>query len=284
MGPRVLVPHECSNRPNRCPLGEDRVVQFTEASLNSQLSLLVELQKLDLKNHSLQDQQRKLPERIKAAQSPLDEATKCLKEVTAAVAAIAAERRSSEQDLSIQEAHIQKLRARLTELKTNREYQAHLFEIELATKKNDTLEEKVLLILERGEQKQKELEEIQVQVAEAEKAFTQEKARLESLTSTLAAELTQLEQQQKTILALLDKSVYGRYATLKSNFKVLVVVPIREGACQGCQLQLPPQLFTQVKRADELLGCPYCHRILYWEQAVGDYNNLPTESGEKVEE
>lgn len=251
--------------------------------MNSQLSFLVELQKLDLKIHTLQDQQRKIPEQIKAAKFPLDEASKCLREITTSVEGIAAKRRSSEQDLSTQEAHIQKLRGRLTELKTNKEYQAHLFEIDLASKKNDVLQEEVLLILDQGQQKQKDLENIQVQVVEAEKTLTQDKARLESLALTLASELTQLEQQQKKILALLDKSVYGRYATLKSNLKVLVIVAVREGICQGCQLQLPPQLFTEVKRSDELLGCPYCHRILYWEEAIGDYNNLSTHSSEPVE-
>jgi hypothetical protein len=41
------------------------------------------------------------------------------------------------------------------------------------------------------------------------------------------------------------------------------VAEVRDGACGGCQLQLPPQLVAEVRRGDELMDCSYCHRILF---------------------
>ncbi|RMH09381.1 MAG: hypothetical protein D6704_01310 [Nitrospirae bacterium] len=233
--------------------------------MNSQLAHLVELQKLDLKIHDLHEQQRKIPERIRAAQIPLLQATKELEAVTTAVKTLTAERRRNEHELQVQEDHIRKLRSRLMELKTNKEYQAHLFEIELANKKKDALEEKVLLSMEQLELKQKELEDLRNRVKRAEETFGECKIQLETQAQALAHELDELRQRQQALLPLLDKSVYARYMTLKSSLKVLVVAQVREGICQGCLLQLPPQLVAQVKRGDELLSCPFCQRILYWE-------------------
>ncbi len=242
--------------------------------MDSKISLLIELQKLDLKIHDIRDQQQNIPRRIKTAHAPLLDFKQKLEEVTEALNLIGSERRSSEQDLSVHESHIQKLRSRLTDLKTNKEYQAHLFEIELANKKKDSLEEKVLLVLEKGEEKQKELKELEDRKADAEKAYEQEKAELESLMHTLNAELAQLEQQQKDLVPQLEKSLWNRYSSLKSKLNALVVVPVRDGTCLGCQLQLPPQLFTEVKRGDKMLTCDYCHRILYWEQSSEDSKDL----------
>ena len=155
------------------------------------------------------------------------------------------------------------------ELKTNKEYQAHLFEIDLANKKKDSMEERILVAMERGEEKQKELEEVQKLVDEITQSFLKEKAQLEAQAVELDRQLEVLNVQKQEVLPLLDKPVYTRYATLKATLKVMVVAPVRgdTGTCGGCQLQVPPQLVADVKRADQLLTCPYCFRILYPEDS-----------------
>ena len=47
------------------------------------------------------------------------------------------------------------MKSRLSELKSNKEYQAHLFEIEVANKKKGVIEEKILLCMEKIEQLQR---------------------------------------------------------------------------------------------------------------------------------
>ena len=234
--------------------------------MNSQLQFLIELQKLDRRIFEIQDQQLKIPEQIKQSQAPLLEASKRLKALREASETLAKEHRNSERDLTTQEEHIQKIRGRLTELKTNKEYQAHLFEIELARKKKDALEETVLGVLERIEQNQNEIKELEQIVREAEQVFERDKAQFEELTTSLEKELASLNQQQKEVAALLDAPEYARYTKLRSLRKGFAVAQVRDGACSGCRLQLPPQLVAEIKRGEQLLSCSYCHRILYWEE------------------
>ncbi len=238
--------------------------------MNLQLSLLVQLQQLDLKLHDLEKQQQQFPQRLHAAQSPVEQARKRSEDLKTLLETIAVERRSSEQDLSAHESHVQKMRGRLNELKTNKEYQAHLFEIEMANKKKDALEERVLLAMERGEEKQKELEEVEKLLQDVTQTLEQEKVDLEALSAKLTDEVTRMEQEKKSLLASLEKPVYHRYSILKSSLKLIVVATVHGETCQGCQLQIPPQLIASVKRADELLTCPYCYRILYYEEALNE--------------
>lgn len=236
--------------------------------MNPQLSLLVQLQQLDLKIHEFEDQQQKIPKRIQAARLPIDQATARLQDLKASIEKIAVERRSAEQDLSSHEDSIHKMRTRLNELKTNKEYQAHLFEIDLAKKKKDGLEEKALLVMERGDQKEQEMKELDALLTQASQAFTKEKEQLDLLVQKLGEDLIHLAKDRKDVVAQLEKDLWNRYTTLKSSKSVVVLASIREKTCLGCQLQLPPQLVAEVKRADRLLSCPYCYRILYWEESI----------------
>ncbi len=238
--------------------------------MNLQLSRLVHLQQLDLKLHALEQQQQEIPQRLQAMQVPLDQAQKRLEGLQTLMKTLAVERRSGEQDLSEHESHIKKIQERLSGLKTNKEYQAHLFEIELAGKRKDALEEKILQAMERAETILKEQEEVRILVQDLTRAMEKDKIGLESRGVELTDEIATIDQQKQTLLGTLDKRISHRYSALKSSLKLVVVAQVRGGTCLGCQLQIPPQLVASVKRSDQLLTCPYCRRILYAEEALNE--------------
>jgi predicted nucleic acid-binding Zn-ribbon protein len=233
--------------------------------LNPSLPLLIKLQGLDLRMMEIKDRQRKTPDLIQSAEAPLKEATSRLTQATADVDVLIKERRSNEKDLEAHEAQTEKLRARLTELKTNKEYQAHLFEIEMANKKKGEIEDRILSLMERIEQKQQEVKLLQGRVKEAEGQFADSKRKLEEQSAAFVAELAELDQKHQEIVAALDAGLLERYGKLKAMRKETALAPVQNGTCLGCRLQLPPQLIAEVKRSDELQTCTYCHRILYWE-------------------
>jgi len=236
--------------------------------LNLQLSRLVQLQQLDLKLHDLEQQQQQIPQRLRAMQAPVDQAQKRLEELQRSMKTVSAERRRGEQDLSDHESHLKKKQERLSELKTNKEYQAHLFEIEQARKEKDKLEDKILQFMERAETILKEQEEVQTQLQDLTRDMEKEKVELESRGARLTDDVATVDQQKQTLVGTLDKRIYQRYSALKSSLKLVVVAQVRGGTCLGCQLQIPPQLVASVRRSDQLLTCPYCHRILYAEEAL----------------
>ena len=233
--------------------------------MNADLAPLIELQTLDLRITELVEQQRKIPVMLESAEAPLIQARALQKQTVSTQEALGKERRDRERDLEAQESQVEKFRARLSELKTNREYQAALFEIEMANKRKREIEDQVLGLMERLEKGQQELRESERRVAETAEAFSRQKQEAESRQATLAADLSGLYEQQKSKTRLLDKSLLDRYLKLKAGRKEQAVVPVRNGICTGCRLQLPPQLVAEVKRGDALLSCSYCQRILFWD-------------------
>ena len=90
------------------------------------------------------------------------------------------------------EDRIGKMKDRAAQLKTNQEYQAHLFEVELANKKRGEFEEKILLAMEQIEQTQRTIAAAEVQLKESEALFVREKTILDEKDQALTAELAEL--------------------------------------------------------------------------------------------
>jgi uncharacterized protein len=233
--------------------------------LNHKLTPFVELQKFDLRMMEIHDLRRKIPERLQAAEAPLREAAQLLKDTTAALDVLTKERRIHEKDLELHEAQTEKMKSRLSELKTNKEYQAHLFEIELANKKRGDFEEKILVSMDKIDQLQRIATDAQEKATALEALFAQEKTRLDEQDRRLAAELAELEAHYRKAAAHVDKALLERYNQIKAARKDQALAAVRGGICAGCRLQIPPQLIAQVKRSEDLHVCPYCRRMLYWE-------------------
>ena len=250
--------------------------------LNPQLAPLIQLQILDLRAAEIKEQQRKIPELLESAERPLREAQKSLHDATTTAEKTLKSRRDRESDLDIQEAHIVKMKGRVSEIKKNVEYQAHLFEIQVATKKKGEIEEQILVLMDDVEQQQQAVKETTAIVSDAEARFEQKKAELETLNQKLGKELAELDEKQRAVADTIDKSLLGRYHKLKSTCKDLALASIKNGICSGCRLQLPPQLVAEVKRADALLYCSFCHRILYWEGDPGQGSSPSGESADQV--
>ena len=206
--------------------------------MNQKLNPLIELQKFDLRIMEITEQRRKIPDRLQTAEAPLRDASQILKDSTAALDVLVKERRSHEKDLEAHEAQTEKMKSRLSEIKTNKEYQAHLFEIELSNKKRGDFEEKILISMDKIDQLQRTVKETQEKVKAAEKVFAQEKHTLDEQDRTLAAELAQLEAQHAQAAAQVDPALLKRYTELRASRKDHALAAVRGGICAGCRLQI----------------------------------------------
>ena len=77
------------------------------------------------------------------------------------------------------------------------------------------------------------------------------------------------------IVASVDEELHRRYEMIFSRRGGLAVVEIRGGTCLGCHMNVPPQLFNQIQRMEQVILCPNCQRMLFWradraEEANGE--------------
>ncbi|MEK6694346.1 MAG: C4-type zinc ribbon domain-containing protein [Nitrospirota bacterium] len=235
--------------------------------MKEQLERLIALQEADLRLEELAERKRRIPEMVEAARQPLQAAQALRDSTKQAFETTGKERKSCEQELAVQEQVISKLQDRTTkgEIKTNREYQAHLLEVELTKKKRGEIEEQLLILMDAVDAKKKELAQAEAAAKEADQRFNAEKTALESSVGALDEELAGLRQKREALVAAVEPSLLRSYEKLKSSKKGQALAGVnKDGSCMSCRLQVQPQVVAEVKRATSILTCSYCNRILYW--------------------
>ncbi|HET6370228.1 MAG TPA: C4-type zinc ribbon domain-containing protein [Nitrospiria bacterium] len=232
--------------------------------MNEQLEFLIRLQEIDHRRTLFREAQEGLPQKIEAAQKGLKAAQERRDQVRSDLDHLGKERKEKERELQSAEEKQAKMKGRLTELKTNKEYQAHLAEIESAKTETGKIEEDLLILMERGDSLKKNLVAEENRVAEEERRFLAERTNLETQIAELQKQAEGLQGEEADLLKRISPKLLQEYKQLISTRKGLAVVPLQHSTCSGCHFSLPPQLVTEVRKREKTLTCSYCHRILFW--------------------
>jgi predicted nucleic acid-binding Zn-ribbon protein len=232
---------------------------------NDQLLILVQIQEKDVRIAEIVEKQKNLPEVIKSLRASLDKSQQDLAEATRVYDVAIKAHKTFESSLKDTEARITKLKEKIPEIKTNKEYHALLKEITTIEQEKSDLEEKILILLEKlDELKVKRTEKEQV-LKEDEKSFMKEKEIVEKDYNQLAEMLKELESHKSDIVVQMDSKLLAEYNRLMTAKKGLAVVSVQGEHCLGCHMRIPPQVFSEIKKNEKIIYCLNCKRILYWK-------------------
>jgi CheY-like chemotaxis protein len=62
----------------------------------------------------------------------------------------------------------------------------------------------------------------------------------------------------------IDPKLLTKYDGIRKKRAGIGLVLVEDGTCQGCHIQLPPQLYNELQRGNTFECCPSCNRILFW--------------------
>lgn len=233
--------------------------------MQEQIRLLVELQKVDGILCDMKRKREETPKHLSDIQAQLDVIKSDLESYSAGLAELKKEKRAKEGMLQMEIDRIHKSEGHLKDIKTQKEYQALLKEVDQGKKLNASREEDILKLTAEIEEREK----IESEKAEAKKIKESEYAKEKM---ALEGDLTQIEtgfdgkkREWEEIAHKIKPNILKMYKKVSERRNANSVVPVRNGACTGCHMNLPPQLYNQVQKGHELFQCPSCHRVLYWE-------------------
>jgi hypothetical protein len=174
--------------------------------------------------------------------------------------------RELESESKINAEMIVKSNEKLRAVKTNKEYQSTLKEIEEIRKKNSAIEDRMLEQLEKIETAEVAVRQKEAELSDYIQACREKK---ESLTKKAQQERQTLEilsEKKRQISAKADPKMIVVLDDVRRKVRGMAVVPAQQATCMGCHMNIPAQLFNELQRFDELRFCPHCHRIIYWKE------------------
>ena len=235
--------------------------------MKEQLALLIQLQKIDSQLGLTKAEKARHPIELENAERPLKAAQKALEKAKSELNTASKTKRDKEGELRHQEETIEKLKARQSEIKTNKEYQAHLHELEAARQVKSQLEDELLNLMEESDNLNKGIATEEAAVSAGQQSFQTEEQQLARRASQANESITKWEEERNGLLKQLESKLLRNYERIKSARKDLAVVPIIGGICAGCHMNIPPQLVAEVKLEESIHTCSNCHRIMYWHQS-----------------
>jgi predicted nucleic acid-binding Zn-ribbon protein len=240
--------------------------------MDEQLNLLIELQEIDTEIKSLAARKARLPEMLAALERRRAENQQNLDTVKESLQTTQKNRRDRDQDLESGIQKVEKLKARTSEIKNNKEYQALLKEIETVEQEIKAIEDEILILMEK-------IEAAAAAITAAEKKSVEEEARIvadqkeyKATIAKVAEELKTVEQKRQEMVSRIEPPVSARYQRLLASTSGNAVVEVRGESCSGCYMSIPPQVFVNVKKNESINTCPQCGRILYYKEAIVQKN------------
>lgn len=176
------------------------------------------------------------------------------------------------------EIHREDSEKKMDNITTQREYEALDTEIRNAAEREQNLRKDIqreeALLTELKEAMEREEKLIQLQASE----LNEEQLRVADETKEREIELKRLvDEEESAIVPDIDSEIVFKFERIISNKAGLGLVPVKNGCCTGCNMILPAQFVNDIRKEEEVLFCPYCSRILYFE-----HDGAPVEGDENV--
>jgi len=231
--------------------------------VQEQMELLKELQEIDQELNKVGQSRKELETERSALNADVERVQGMVDSLAADGEALREQRRELTQALVLEQENVKKAESRLPTIKTQKEYVAVLKEIDTAKKMNKDIEDKIRA-------KDGEIEVLSREQEEKEAELTSLKEKVDSRQEEIAAVLAEYAQaeeekgsQRDVLLPGLPVPLRKRYQLLFERRGGMAVVEARNGACLGCNMHLPPQLFNSLFQTQEIQSCPHCNRLLF---------------------
>jgi predicted nucleic acid-binding Zn-ribbon protein len=233
--------------------------------LREQLELLWELQKIDLDLKNINEDRERYPREMKKLDEKQSIEKERIQKEKGKLETLEKDRRQKERDLAGEQEKIKRSEGRMSEVKTNKEYQALLNEIETFKKTASRVEEEILLVMDEIDEVKKDLSKREKEIVIIVERFEAEKKKIEEKMAQDDLLWEEKQKRKEVLSKQIESKLFKLYNTLKEKRLGTGIVCVRHETCQGCFVNVPPQMFIEVQKNNSIVRCPNCNRILYWE-------------------
>jgi hypothetical protein len=244
--------------------------QPKEVSMLSDLEKLLQLQIIDYDLGELERSKEYLPDmmenlnrEIQEAKEKLDAALKQLEEAKV-------KQKNLELDLAAKEQELQRFQKQMMTIKTNKEYDALVAEIDAVKSAISDKESEFLETMDRISELEKEIPDLQEKFNRIEENNTKQLKILQEKIDSIGDKMAHKDEERKAVSSTIPRQTLAIYERVRRGKGGTVVVAVRKRSCSACHKTLTPQRVQEIRRGDKIYTCDSCGRLLYWDNEHSD--------------
>lgn len=232
--------------------------------MQKDLTMLLSLQEIDDQLGELERSKIYLPEMINGLENEVANLGQAITDNEKILETSKLEQRSLELEIETDKQDLEKYQKQMKVIKTNKEYDALVTEIDSKKLAIADKEEKILALMASADEAKEKLNELKASLNEIKERNSEQLIQLRDQESTLQAKIEDKLEKRKTLIKDINRQVVGIYERIRKGKGGMAVVPVRKRACSGCFKQIPPQRVQEIRRGDRIFACDSCGRILTW--------------------
>jgi len=231
--------------------------------VQKQLQLLRDLQELDTEKKVVEDEQKAALSEQQTLKAELDRLQGMVDSLAGEIGVLEAEKRELDKAMILEQENIERSEGRLPQIKTQKEYVAVLKEVDTAKKLAKELQASIDAKNEILSSLSADKDEKDGELAASSEQANARCAEIDAAMVSVNNKFAKMTSQRDALLEELPKALRKRYKLLMSRRAGVAVVEARDGACTGCNMHLPPQMYNSLFVVQEIQPCPHCSRLLF---------------------
>ncbi len=151
------------------------------------------------------------------------------------------------------------------DVNNEKELKALQLEEEIAKEQISFANEEIERLDNLTKNKEVTLKELQEKLAVEEEDIKEIKVAVDNKIEEINKDRNSVYQERSELLEKFDNKILTFYEKIKRWAKDSAVVPVKKQACYGCYMKINDKTYAEVIKAEEIVNCPHCGRILYKE-------------------
>lgn len=161
---------------------------------------------------------------------------------------------------------VKKSKNKLMMVENTKEYHAMMREMDTMEKMNRMREEERSNLLADLSDLEGRKDALQKDIDALSETISSQQANLDQELAEKRTRLAELDKDKKKASEAVPAPILTRYNFIRDRIPNPVIVPVSEGVCKGCHVVIPPQTFIDLQKGEQILSCPNCLRIIFWER------------------
>ncbi|BCR21307.1 zinc ribbon domain-containing protein [Borrelia miyamotoi] len=233
--------------------------------METNIDILKNLEGIYKARFELEERQKNIPRYLQAKKAQIDELIRSLDELQLKFKDY--QKDDASLKLDIQDINVRKSKAeeKIDSIKTQREYEALEKELQTIIDDEVAIRKKMTHITGLKTKIDKEIVEVKNKLEVEQDIYATESTGLENELLEIVKKLDSIKIEEDKYASRMDEDFLFKFQRIIRN-KSNGVVPLIDNVCKGCHMILPVEFANKVRRElDDIKFCPYCSRILYYQ-------------------
>jgi hypothetical protein len=231
-----------------------------------QIEQLVVLQKVDSEMITLERILEEAPKQLRSLQEKQAYLKQQQDVIQEKVDVLMEQKSRLEGEIESDTQKVKKSKNKLMMVENTKEYHAMMREMDTMEKMNRSREEERANLLADLSDLDGRKEALQGDIDSLGETITAQQSTLDQELAEKRARIAILEKEKNKASEAVPTPILTRYNFIRDRIPNPVIVPVSEGVCLGCHVVIPPQAFIDLQKGEQILSCPNCLRIIFWER------------------